>query len=463
MYVWKNAKGKSVTAPRVKVNRLTSKNNPSGLYLNKGTIQVGKGAHGTVNLYYNVGGRRKYALKQSNENMSHEIQLMRKLKKIVPDAIPTVYSNAKNKNLRTNYIPGGSLDSWIEKNNKYLTDEDMSLIIIQVLKILQRIYNVDPTFRHNDLHMGNLLVDDDANKPAPNATGVRIMLTDFGFSRDSEFKNPVFEGIPSNWSTTLMKEYGIYVGNDKMYDALTFLSSVLTRTKFTHVKRIIRRVLKGIKMVNGRLKMVNGRPKYGQKINYSFRDLISLFTPAKQNVNINASGLFKQNLKEFAKGKKISNLAALNLRSMFPNISDAQFLRNVGFIPKKPTKRVNLPKQFITPVRLRNKATLGVPVTRPSTSRMKNVFVGKRQKTEAEKLLTNLFGSPNNSPFNQKKFNTANLTKIRPVNVENYVKSKGQPESKAKAIIEGLVRSKRKEAWEKAQEMLKGQVKISRR
>lgn len=441
MYIWKNAKGKSVIAPRVKVNRLTSKNNSSGLYLNKGTIQVGKGAHGTVNLYYNVGGRRKYALKQSNENMSHEIQLMRKLKKIVPDAIPTVYSNAKNKNLKTNYISGGSLDSWIEKNRKFMTDEDMALIIVQVIKILQRIYNVDPTFRHNDLHMGNLLVDDDANKPAPNATGLRIMLTDFGFSRDSQFKNPEFES-PSNWSKSLARDYGIYVGNDKMYDVGVFLSSVKTKTKFPKVNKLIRTVLKNVRMKNG-------RPAYGQTINYSFRQLISLFQPDKTVTNINISKLFNPNLKNFVRGKKISNLAQLNLRSMFPNVSNAQFLRNAGFIPKKP-KVINLPKQFITPVKLKNKAVLGVPMTRPSTSRMKNVFVGKKEPV-------------NNSPFNPRKFNNANLTKLKPVNVERYTRERGQNTRNAKTIIENIVRSKRKEAWEKAQEMLKGTVNISRR
>lgn len=453
MYVWKNTKGVSVVPKRVRVNRLTSRNNTTGLYLASGSIQIGKGAYGTVNLAYNVGGRRKYAIKKSDENMSHEVGLMRKLKRLVPEAVPTVYSG-NSRSLKSNYISGGSLENWLEKNNKFLTDHDVSLIIIQVLKILQRLSTLDPTFRHNDLHIGNVLVDDDANKPAPNATGLRIMLTDFGLSRDSEFPNPSFESTPqTTWAKNLRKNYGIYVGNDKMYDAIVFLNSIFTKTKFKGVNSVIRRILKGIRLYNG-------RPRDGEHISYTFRDLISYFFFSKEKAqNINISGLFRQNIKEFAKGKKLSNLAMMNLRSLFPNVSDAQFMRNIGFIPKRDTKKnVSIPVIFRTPPKLKNKATLGVPKAKPSTSRMRNVFVGKK-----DELLRELFGTPINSPFRQNKFNSANLTKTRPKNVENYVKQKGMKPSNAKNMIERIVRTKRKEAWEKAQEMLKGQVNISRR
>jgi serine/threonine protein kinase len=440
MYVWKNAKGVSVVPKRVRVNRLTSRNNTTGLYLASGSIQIGKGAYGTVNLAYNIGGRRKYAIKKSDENMSHEVGLTRKLKRLVPEAVPTVYSG-NSLSLKTNYISGGSLENWLNKNKKFLTDHDVSLIIIQVLNILQRLSTLDPTFRHNDLHIGNVLVDDDANKPAPNATGLRIMLTDFGLSRDSEFRNPLFEVQPqTNWAKDLRKNYGIYVGNDKMYDAIVFLNSIFTKTKFKGVNSVIRRILKGIRLQNG-------RPREGEHISHTFSNLISYFSKQEPQ-NINISGLFRQNIKEFAKGKKLSNLAMMNLRSLFPNVSDAQFMRNIGFIPKRDTKKnVSIPVIFRTPPKLKNKATLGVPKVKPSTSRMRNVFLGKR--------------SP--SPFRQNKFNTANLTKTRPKNVENYVKQKGMKESDAKNMIERIVRTKRKEAWEKAQEMLKGQVNISRR
>ena len=494
MYTWKTRSGTKTLPKRVPVGRHTYKNNTSNLRLSKGSVNIGSGAYGTVRAHFKTNGKVAYAVKNA-ANLGNEIRIMRKIQKIVPDAVPTVYSNNKNTKLTTNFVKGGSLDTWIKKSN--VTDNDVRLIIIQVLKILQRIAQKNPSFRHNDLHCGNILIDDDANKKSVNATGVRALLTDFGLSRDSDIPCLTFEGPTHDigYAQVLRSEYGIYVGNDKMYDAAFFLESVRAQTKSPNIKRIIKNLMKGTKIITESRRLAPGA-----KFNYSYRYLISFFNPY-DNVNINASRLYQTKvipkprktlfskrttasvkmfrnaerflnivkaqtpvkpktrspmkpktpvkartptaLERFAAGKTIAEMIRMtNIRNRFPNTTNATFLKTLGFIPRASKINVKLPNAFKSPAKLKTAATLG-------KSRFKNKTI-KRARAPP-------------SPLNQKKFNKANLNVLRPVNVENYFKSKGKSDANAKAKIENIVRSKRKEAWEKAQDMLKGQVNISRR
>jgi hypothetical protein len=475
-------------------------------------VNIGSGAYGTVRAHFKTNGKVAYAVKNA-ANLGNEIRIMRKIQKIVPDAVPTVYSNNKNTKLTTNFVKGGSLDTWIKKSN--VTDNDVRLIIIQVLKILQRIAQKNPSFRHNDLHCGNILIDDDANKKSVNATGVRALLTDFGLSRDSEVPCTVFEGPLHDigYAQVLRSEYGIYVGNDKMYDAAFFLQSVKSTTKSKIIKQEISKLFKGTKFLD------TLRLKPDAKFNYSYRYLINFFNPY-DNVNINASSLFRiipkslskskkripkpksrsvytarmfknaerflnivkartpnkpktpvkpktpnkprtpTKLERFAAGKTKTELVRMtNIRNLFPNTTNATFLKTLGFIPRATKVNVKLPNAFKSPAKLKQAATLGA-------SRFKNKSIKKSSPKSQPKRAR--FPSPAKfnfikSPFNPNKFNRTNLNVLRPVNVENYFKSKGKSDANAKAKIENIVRSKRKEAWEKAQDMLKGQVKISRR
>lgn len=509
MYTWKTRSGTPKLPKRIPVGRHTYKNNTSNLRLNKGTVNIGAGAYGTVSAYFKANGKTVYAVKKADD-LGNEIRIMRKIRSIIPTAVPTVYSNNKNTNLTTNFIKGGALDDWLKKPG--VTDNDVRLVIIQVLKILQHIAQKNPSFRHNDLHCGNILIDDDANKKSVNATGVRALLTDFGLARDSDIPCLTFEGPTHDigYAQVLRSEYGIYVGNDKMYDAAFFLESVKSRTKSPNIKRIIKNLMKGTKIINE-----SRRLEPGAKFNYSYRYLISFFDPY-DNVNINASRLFtiipkslskaKKSLpnprsrsvytvrmfrnaerylnivkawspnkpktpaktrtpnkpktptalERFAAGKTITEMIRMpNIRNRFPNTTNATFLKTLGFIPRATKVNVKLPNAFKSPAKLKQAATLGA-------SRFKNKTI-KKSSPKAKVKRARAPSPFKPSPFNQKKFDTAKLNVLRPVNIENYFKSKGKTEADAKAKIENIVRSKRKEAWEKAQEMLKGQVKISRR
>jgi hypothetical protein len=465
-------------------------------------VNIGAGAYGTVSAYFKANGKTVYAVKKADD-LGNEIRIMRKIRSIVPNAVPTVYSNNKNTNLTTNFIKGGALDDWL-KGSK-VTANDVRLVIIQVLKILQRIAQKNPSFRHNDLHCGNILIDDDASKKSVNATGVRALLTDFGLARDSDIPCLTFEGPTHDigYAQFLRSDYGIYVGNDKMYDAAFFLQSVKSKTKSKIIKQEISKLFKGTKFLD------TLRLKPDAKFNYSYRYLINFFDPY-DNVNINASRLFTiipkslsksktripkpksrsvytarmfknaerflnivkarspnkpktpvkprtpTKLERFAAGKTIAEMIRMpNIRNRFPNTTNATFLKTLGFIPRATKVNVKLPNSFKSPAKLKQAATLGA-------SRFKNKTIKK--SSPKDKVKRARAPSPFKlSPFNQKKFDTAKLNVLRPVNIENYFKSKGKTEADAKAKIENIVRSKRKEAWEKAQEMLKGQVKISRR
>jgi len=448
MYTWANRLGRPVIP-----NRVRGVNNTRGLSFVPGTVFIGRGEHGMVNMYMNA-SKRKYARKvQTNgESLLNEIALMRKIKKIVPSSVPTVYPSNKNK-LITEYIHGGDFESWVRKHRNHLTQGDFELMILQVLKILDRISKRDPTFRHNDLHCGNILVDDDKNT-------VRLVLTDFGLSWDAQYPSTETDIA---WIETLKKAYGIFKGNHKLYDALTFLQSVSTLKEidFPGTKRKIRTLLLGIPLIHG-------RPAYNAHIHLTFSDLLRAFSPRAQPktrsnavMNLNA-GFFKtpvnplnqiRALRVWAQGKTLQNKAKANLRSMFPNIKNVNFQRIVGFIPKKPTKKnVNLPKGFATPMKLKNVATLGA--SRFKTKNIKKASP-KVQKSPVRKPKV---WSPKPYPLR------VSLKNTRPVNIEHFFKKMGKPESNARQYIEMIIRNGRSgklQAWEKAQLVLGNQISIS--
>lgn len=528
MYVWKNRTGNPTLPLRVPVGRLTYKNNTTGMRLNTGTVQISKGVYGTVNAFYNATGSNAYARKQSINtaaDFGNEVRIMRKIHSIVPYAVPKITSSNTNKNVILQYIKGGDLTTWLNKTN--ILESDIYLIIIQVLTVLQKIAQKDPSFRHNDLHCGNILIDDDANTPPVNDTGVRIYLTDFGLARDSQIPCTTFEGPNRDeaFSETLKDDYGIYVGNHKMYDAVYFLSYLKTVTKSTTVKGVISSLLKRVK-----IDPQTRRPLPGFTFKHSYRTLISFFKGLvqKNNTPMNLSSLFKtprkiaipkprapprkrilrginsinfysrpsgmklnikkwifnpvayspkkipsppkrktpsppNNVKALMKLRSItktnSTLYSMNLRRMFPRITNKQFKDIIGIVPRKDRKTTPKLNSFATPVKLKSKAIIG-------TSRFKN----KTIKRASPKKLPPRAKVPSpakfnfvESPFNSKKFNTSNLSTLRPVNIETYFQKKGKTQANAKSEIERIVISKRVEAWEKAQAMLKGQVKITRR
>ena len=89
---------------------------------------------------------------------------------------PSIFDYNKQMVMYTEYAHGGTLKSWLRKMGSRVTDKVMADLIRQVISTLKKIHTKYPEFRHNDLHLGNILVDDTGKK-------VRYLLTDFGLSR----------------------------------------------------------------------------------------------------------------------------------------------------------------------------------------------------------------------------------------------------------------------------------------
>ena len=116
------------------------------------------------------------------------------------------------------YISNGPFPKYIQKiaasPRKRLNDRFMRSVISQVLTALYKIRRTYPGFRHNDLHLENILVK--PGKPYP-----IMVLNDFGYATlDDKVKNPtVTDGdFSQNW--------GIGPKTSPLYDVHLFLNEM---------------------------------------------------------------------------------------------------------------------------------------------------------------------------------------------------------------------------------------------
>ena len=195
----------------------------------------------------------------------------------------------------------------------------------------------------------------------------------------------------------------------------------------------------------------------------------------------------KTPLEEWFSGKSMKNIILVDVRSLFPNVKNANFLRVLGFIPRRSNKKnTPLPVYFSEPAKLKNVATLGKtrfstknikksspkrnksPVRVPNVvTRRNNTNNGKGKapvRSQREKKLK----LPNNKsvrPVNVPKPNVIqvkNLYTLRPVDIESHYRN----QRVARGHIERIVRNARArtgnlQAWEKAKIALGNQISIS--
>ena len=126
---------------------------------------------------------------------------------------PSVFNYKKQMVMYTEYAHGGTLKSWMRKMGSRITDKAMADMVRQVIGTLRTIHSKYPEFRHNDLHLGNVLVDDTGKK-------VRFLLTDFGLSRlTKRGSNPVI-------NSGSYRNSGISNSTSYKYDAHYFLNAL---------------------------------------------------------------------------------------------------------------------------------------------------------------------------------------------------------------------------------------------
>ena len=107
----------------------------------------------------------------------------------------------------------GSLAKWIKANASRLTDSDMMRIIAKVLSTLYRIAKTYPEFRHNDMHLENILM----SKGEPK-------IADFGWARIQKTgTNPAVNTALKNGTAA---KFGIGPNTDPRYDMHLFLNEL---------------------------------------------------------------------------------------------------------------------------------------------------------------------------------------------------------------------------------------------
>lgn len=111
------------------------------------------------------------------------------------------------------YCSGGDFDDWLDKVAPRLRDVDMAHMVYQILSALKKIQGKYPGFRHNDLHLKNILVDDTKSFP-------RLVISDFGLARlTATGSNPVV-------NSGEFRSYGITNQTDSRYDSHLFLNAL---------------------------------------------------------------------------------------------------------------------------------------------------------------------------------------------------------------------------------------------
>jgi predicted Ser/Thr protein kinase len=196
----------------------------------RGTNAVGAGKYGQISVgCTDLSCKKQIAVKKSRDNMTVEFSMMKKAHKIDPRHVTEPYVVTKCQPVGSiiyyEFINGKTLDK-IGKIDK--------CIVYQVLKTLYKFQKYK--FRHNDIHLKNILIEKGTN---------RVVITDFGISNTKEL--------------TMVRKYGIHPNSDLRYDYHMFLNWLYHETRDPFIKKILPKEYLG----QTTSKVNNFRLKYG--------------------------------------------------------------------------------------------------------------------------------------------------------------------------------------------------------
>jgi hypothetical protein len=143
--------------------------------------------------------KKNIAIKKCDE---HEFIVQKNMKQAFPNIVPDVYESKKCFDgfyMYSEFIEDGTL-------KKRKNDPRIDTFVHKVFLELKEIHKKIPWFRHNDLHVDNVLIK-----------GQTPLIYDFGFA--NWHGNPMFD-------QGLKRDYGIYAGNHPMYDFHFFVNSI---------------------------------------------------------------------------------------------------------------------------------------------------------------------------------------------------------------------------------------------
>lgn len=191
------------------VQNLIRANPCSSLTVLKGVVKVGQGEYGSVYKgCLNGECKRIVAIKSSSNSLNAEHNITNRMKN---KGAVNVYGLEKcdTKNfMYSEYLDGMTFEKWITREKP--SPASVKTAIKKLINILKAIQNSEPTFRHNDLHLGNVFIVNGEPK-----------IIDFGLSSINGIPNPAI-----NVNMELKNGYGIYRSNHPMYDIHFFLNSL---------------------------------------------------------------------------------------------------------------------------------------------------------------------------------------------------------------------------------------------
>lgn len=218
----------------------------------KPLVKIGQGEYGVVYKgCLNSECKRIIAIKSSTNSLRAEHNITNRLKN---KGAANVYGLEKCNTedfMYSEYLDGQPFDKWLAKDKPNAAS--LKTTLRKLVNILKTLHKSDPSFRHNDLHTGNVMVVNGEPR-----------LIDFGLSAINDIPNPEI-----NAPTDLRTEYGIFRGNHKMYDVHFFLNSIFshihrskTTVEYKSVLEFIKRVLTNKYLGPSTSRVSNYRLKY---------------------------------------------------------------------------------------------------------------------------------------------------------------------------------------------------------
>jgi len=149
-------------------------------------------------------------------------------------------SKRDNDILYMEYANAGTLKSFLKTKKNSLRPIHLRTIIAQVLYGLYRISIDEPSARHHDLHLDNVLVNTGkgvggfssykvhGRNYEVDRIGVEALMTDYGFATMKGVPNTI---IDNHEISGLRENYGIYRNSHQMYDAHLFLNALYLAIK----------------------------------------------------------------------------------------------------------------------------------------------------------------------------------------------------------------------------------------
>jgi serine/threonine protein kinase len=166
-------------------DRLFYKKGKKNLKITSGVETLGKGAYGAV--FYGCLDdkcRTRVAIKFSKKSLESECVIGKRLEDL--GVAPRVYRCGKCAvngmyYMYYEYASHGSLDDYLKKHT--LMASDYKYIIYRVLRALKKIQKKYPTYKHYDLHTGNVLINMERGRKV-------VKLADFGLSEMKGVRSP---------------------------------------------------------------------------------------------------------------------------------------------------------------------------------------------------------------------------------------------------------------------------------